>query len=168
MPTVLVEDTTRYVASAPFTTTIQTGGKEFKAQEGNGLPRECLEKRSFIITQDTQLQVEGVKTFLPKGQALRDVGQAHKVLKERPDNIEVRDRVNIPQGTELPAALGKALFESRAYPVKALKADVPEIDPEAAAAAEKAAAEAAKKAEKEAAAAAKKAEADAKKAAEGK
>lgn len=121
MPAIVSQDTARYVASADFETTIDTAGDEYTAQgNSNGLPRESLLKRSFIVVAETDLQVSGIKVKLPAGKLLTDVGQAHKVLKQRPANIAVRDRIRLEAGQELPASLGAALLGG-GYAVKKLE-----------------------------------------------
>lgn len=154
MPTITVEETTQYVVQQPFETTVDTIGTEFVAQgNSNGLPRESLLKRTFLMGAEATIQIDGITVNLPQGKALRDVGQAQKVLKQSPASILVRDRIRVEAGQLLPAALGQALAETRRYPVR-----------EALAPAEEQAQSAPNKAEEDAAAK-KSAEAPAKKAA---
>lgn len=153
-----------FVAREVFETVIDTTGTEFKAQgNNNGLPRESLIKRTFVMTEDTALQIDGITVDLPRGKSLRDVGQALKVVKQKPESILVRDRVRFDAGQELPAALGQTLYEG-GYPVREVQPEpAPELEPELTEAEKKKAEADAKAAEKKAQKDAQaKAEADAK------
>ena len=131
MPTVVSELTTKYVATEPFETVIDTLGSEYKAQgDSNGLPRSSLIKRSFIMVDDEKIQVSGINVSLPKGKQLNDPGQALQVLKLAAEKIVVRDRVKIDKGQILPPGLGSALAESKRYPVREAAPEVSSQEPE--------------------------------------
>lgn len=173
MPTIVTEPATVYVATEPFETVIETPGPEFVAQgNSNGLSRESLLKRTYLVGQEATVQIEGINVHLPVGKQLTDVGQAFKALKQKPGAILVRDRIRVEAGQELPLTLGEALAESKRYPVKARVSEATEgeqepSDPEAGSNPEDDLTPAQKAAARRAAAAAAKKAAEAEKAAEG-
>ena len=85
--------------------------EEFKALgNSNGLPRENLAKREYVVTEECFVVVRGFSQAI-KPKKVRDTGLALELVNQNKP-VLIRDHLVLTEGVELPEQIGAPLFEA--------------------------------------------------------